>query len=215
MIKAVIFDMDGVIIDSEPKHIKFEQELFHSLGAVVNEKEHLRFIGTTSQYMWDSIKRQYKLEQTVDELVKLDRDKYFEFLINDDSLAPISGVNELIAKLKKDNLKLAIASSSPIEVIKYVISKLGLAEYFDLVVTGDYVARSKPYPDIFLYAAKKFSIEPTNCLVIEDSENGVNAAKNADMKCLGFRNLNSGNQDLSRADMIIENFYEFNNDILI
>jgi beta-phosphoglucomutase-like phosphatase (HAD superfamily) len=66
-----------------------------------------------------------------------------------------------------------------------------------------------------LYAAKKLSIEPINCLVIEDSENGVNAAKNADMKCLGFRNLNSGNQDLSRADMIIENFNEFNNDILI
>jgi HAD superfamily hydrolase (TIGR01509 family) len=215
MIKAVIFDMDGVIIDSEPKHIKFEQELFHSLGAAVNRKEHLRFIGTTSQYMWDCIKRKYKLEQTVDELVRLDRDKYFEFLINDDSLAPISGVNELIAKLKKDNLKLAIASSSPIEVIKYVISKLGLAEYFDLVVTGDYVTRSKPYPDIFLYAAEKLSIEPINCLVIEDSENGVNAAKNADMKCLGFKNLNSGNQDLSRADMIIENFNEFNNDILV
>lgn len=214
MIKAVIFDMDGVIIDSEPKHIKFEQELFRSLGAAVNEDEHLKFVGTTSQYMWASIKRNHKLEQTVDELVKLDRDKYFEFLINDDSLVSINGVNELVVRLKKENLKLAVASSSPIDVIEYVINKLGLIKYFDLIVTGDYVKRSKPNPDIFLYAAEKLSVKPNNCLVIEDSENGVNAAKNADMKCVGYKNLNSGNQNITRADMIIKNFNDFNYDIL-
>ncbi|MDI3311034.1 MAG: HAD-IA family hydrolase, partial [Thermoanaerobacterium sp.] len=106
--------------------------------------------------------------------------------------------------------RLAVASSSPIEVIKLVVKRLKLESYFDELVSGDFVKRSKPHPDIFLYAAEKLLVEPERCLVIEDSNKGVLAAKSAGMKVVGFINPNSGNQDINMADMVIRSFSELN-----
>lgn len=207
MIKAVIFDMDGVIIDSEPVHLELEQELFRNLGLNISHEEHLAFVGSTSYYMWDAVKNKYNLPYTLEELVETDRTKYLNHISSPEgSVKPIDGVNELIKELHSCGLKLAVASSSPIDVIELVIRTLKLDKYFDILVTGDYVERSKPEPDIFLYAADKLSVEPHECVVIEDSYNGVQAAKKAGMKIIGFINPNSGNQDLSSADMIINSF---------
>lgn len=208
MIKAVIFDMDGVIIDSEPDHIRFEQQLFKSLGFNVSLEYHNKFVGTTSYYMWNDLKNKYSLKNTVEELVKNDRDKYYNYLCSLEKLEPIKGVRELIKFLHDRGYKLAVASSSPLNVIERVVKLLALDEYFDYLVTGDFVKRSKPAPDVFLYAAEKLGVKPNQCIVIEDSSNGVSAAKEAGMLCIGYKNLNSGDQNLNPADLILDDFME-------
>lgn len=211
MIKAVIFDMDGVIIDSEPAHVKFEKEIFKNLGIAVTEEEHMGFVGTTSYYMWETLRVKNELKQSLEELVSNDRVQYLEYLKSDkNEVVLIEGVREFIKELHDNGVKLAIASSSPLDVIKIVVNRYELQEFFDELVTGDYVENSKPSPDVFLYAANKLGVKPEECIVIEDSCNGTKAAKNAGMKCIGYKNLNSGDQDLSCADIIMDSFLKIN-----
>lgn len=209
LLKAVIFDMDGVIIDSEPMHLKFEKELFESLAVELEPEEHNQFVGTTSHYMWKVLKNKFNLPQAVEELVKNDREGYFKFLVSGEhNMQMVEGVKELIQELYENGVLLAVASSSPMDVIEVVADLYDIRKYFKELITGDYVDKSKPNPDIFLYAAKKLGVEPKDCIVIEDSGNGVLAAKNAQMKCVGYKNLNSGNQDISPADIIISSYDE-------
>lgn len=208
MIKAVIFDMDGVIIDSEPLHLEYLLKLFKTLNVSMSTYEYSKFIGTTSTYMWGIIKERFNLDHSVETLIEMDRNGFFDFLSSKHSIEPIYYIPELLNTLKKNNFKIALASSSPIKAISYILDTLKLKEYFNEIVTGDYVKKSKPNPDIFLYAADKLDVLPEECIVIEDSHNGVLAAKSAQMKCIGFRNKNSGNQDLSKADIIINSFDE-------
>lgn len=213
MIKAVIFDMDGVIIDSEPIHLEFAMELFNKLGFNMSKEEYGKFVGTTSKYMWDTIKNKYNLKNTIEELIDMERNGFFDFLSSPDkSIEPIAYIPELLKALHENNYKIALASSSPIKLIEFVMESLKIRKYFDELVTGDFVKRSKPEPDVFLYAADKLGALPEECVVIEDSHNGVLAAKNAGMKCIGYRNLNSGNQDISKADKIINSFNELDLD---
>lgn len=205
MIKAVIFDMDGVMIDSEPVHLKLERELFRELGVEITEEEHMTFVGSSSYYMWEKIKERFNLKESVEELVRRDRKRYLDHVLSTGEIIPVPGIQELVKKLFEREYKLAVASSSPIDVIELVVQKLNLKNFFDVLVSGDYVKKSKPYPDIFLYTAEKLRVKPEECVVIEDSYNGVHAAKSAGMKVIGFVNPNSGNQDLSEADFIVKN----------
>ncbi|MBZ9687506.1 HAD family phosphatase [Clostridium estertheticum] len=211
MLKAVIFDMDGVIIDSEPTHMKLENETYKKLGIEVTEDEHHSFVGATSHYMWDALKNKYKLNQPLDELIEYDRSQYFEYLNSDEcEITLIEGVKELIQDLHENGVNLAIASSSPLNVIEAIAKKFQIEEYFEVFVTGDYVKKSKPEPDIFLLASEKLGESPENCVVIEDSHNGVRAAKKAGMKCVGINSDPAGSQDISMADLEINSFKEVN-----
>ena len=209
MLKAVIFDMDGVIIDSEPTHMKLENETYKKLGIEVSEEEHLSFVGSTSHYMWGALKNKYKLNQTLKELIEYEESKYFEHLNSDQcEITLIEGVKELIKDLHENGVILAIASSSPLNVIEAVVKRFQIEEYFEVFVTGDYVKKSKPEPDIFLYASEKLGVSPEDCLVIEDSHNGVRAAKKAGMKCVGINSDPEGRQDISIANLVINSFKE-------
>jgi beta-phosphoglucomutase family hydrolase len=215
MLKAVIFDMDGVLIDSEPLHHHTNQKLFSELGFSLTDIEHSSFIGTTSHYMWNQLRDRFNLSLSIEELVKTDRSTYMEYLKSQENINPIDGVKNLIEDLCGKKIKLAVASSSPLDVINAVVDVFKFNNYFEKLVTGDDVKNSKPSPDIFLYAAKLLKVEPDECIVIEDSYNGVMAAKAAGMKCIGYRNPNSGNQDLSKADMIINSYEEISYEIIM
>lgn len=207
MLEAVIFDMDGVIIDSEPIYKMVEEEIFESLNISVMEEEFNKYIGTNSYYLWKCIKENHGLENSIGELVKLERESNLNYLLKHKELIkPVEGVVKLIQDIHNNGIKLSVASSSPIELISTIIDTIGIRKYFDYIVTGDYVDKCKPEPDVFLYAANKLNIEPSKCMVIEDSKNGTIAAKKAGMRCLGYKNLNSGNQDLSKADKITDSF---------
>lgn len=209
MLKAVIFDMDGVIIDSEPIHMKLENETYKKLSIEVTGDEHRSFVGSTSHYMWGTLKDKYKLNQTLEELIEYDRSTYLKYLNSEEcEITLIDGVKELIEDLYEKGIKLAIASSSPLNVIEVIAKKFQIEEYFEVFVTGDYVERSKPEPDIFLFASEKLGVSPENCVVIEDSHNGVRAAKKAGMKCVGINSDATGSQDISMADLVINSFKE-------
>jgi beta-phosphoglucomutase family hydrolase len=215
MLKAVIFDMDGVLIDSEPFHLVVNEKIFANLGINLSEDEYHSFIGTTHKDMWSTIKKRYNLPQSVPELVNMQVSGNIDYIKNEE-IEPIKikGVARLLSKIARENIRTGIASSSPTEVIELVINKLKISNYFSAIVGGEEIEKGKPSPDIFLKAAKRLNAEPSECIVIEDSKNGVLAAKAAEMKCVGFKNPNSGNQDLEKADLIIDNYDSLNINIL-
>lgn len=204
--KCIIFDMDGVLINSEPLHFDFESRLFKSLGITVSREQHETFVGTTSKTMWTIVKKTHTLPFTVSELVLKGYSGFIEYLENQESLVPIQGILELLHRLTNAGFNLTLASSSPHKLINYILSKCNIEKYFPIRISGDDVINGKPNPEIFLKAAEVTGIKPENCLVIEDSANGVNAAVKAGMKCIGFRNPGSGNQDLSASNLIIDSF---------
>jgi HAD superfamily hydrolase (TIGR01509 family) len=210
MIRTVIFDMDGVIIDSEPIHFKMENEMFQELKISISYEEHCSYVGTSSQNMWAIIARKHGLNVEVKELVKKQHVLYMAYLLNEKDLRPIPSVVELIEDLYHSGFGLVLASSSYMEVIEVVLRKFNLSNYFMARVSGTELANSKPHPEIFIQSAKLAKSEPGECIVIEDSQNGITSARAAGMKCIGFANPNSGVQDLSKADLVIHSFDELN-----
>jgi len=213
-LKAVIFDMDGVIIDSEPIYFKIERNLFDELGVDMHQEKHESFVGMTMEALWESITDEYQLEHTIEDLIKLHKDSVLEYMSKAEELPVIEYIRELIEELVNKKVKVAVASSSPKKLIEIVLNRINLIDSFDFIVSGEEVEKGKPYPDIFIHAARELNISSDNCVVIEDSSNGVKAAKSAMMKCIGFKNVNSGNQDLSEADAIINSFGELNIELL-
>jgi HAD superfamily hydrolase (TIGR01509 family) len=207
--KAVIFDMDGVIIDSEPLHAIADNMILEKSGIIVPVGYFERFAGWTNQSMWEEIKKEYHLPLSLEKIAGLQLPLKIDLLLKGD-YSPIPGIIELMDELRELGLPMAIASSSPVEFIEAVIVKLGLREYVKYWLSGEQVLRSKPEPDIFLKVAEVLNVDPAECLVIEDSASGITAAKRAGMKCIGYRNLNSGNQDLSGADVIADKIGEIN-----
>jgi beta-phosphoglucomutase family hydrolase len=210
MIETAIFDLDGVIIDSEPVHFKLEKQMFEELKIALPFEEHCSYVGMSSENMWETIVNKHNLSYCAQDLVEKKHALYLEHLLEEKDLYAIPGVIELIKELYKNNFKLMIASSSHAEVINAVLEKFNLSDFFAARVSGTELAHSKPHPEIFLKAAEVANCASRECVVIEDSENGVTAAKAAGMKCIGFLNPNSGAQNLNKADVIIKSFKELN-----
>lgn len=205
MKKLIIFDMDGVLVDSEKIYMDMNREFFRELGAEISHEEYQAFIGISATRMWTYIKEKTGLLQSVEELKEQEKELKHKTL-KEVPLAPTPGLVAFLDHLKQNEHPLAIASSGLRKNIELILEKTGLGNYFDLVVSGEQVTKGKPEPDIFLKVATHFGIAPSNCIVIEDSRNGVLAAKAAGMYCIGYYNPNSGNQDLSKADMVIDSF---------
>jgi HAD superfamily hydrolase (TIGR01509 family) len=207
MMKAVIFDMDGVIIDSEPFHLEVNRKIFRQLGISVTTEEYDTYIGVSNTNMWTAIKSRHGLVQPVKELVDMQVTGNIGYM-KKERIYPVVGVVDFIKELDSMNIKIALASSSPYSVIDIVLDTFGIKKFFNAIVSGEDFIKGKPAPDIFLKAAKLLSIKPEDCVVIEDSSCGVSAAKAAGMTCYALRNPNSGNQDLSPADMVFGRFVD-------
>jgi HAD superfamily hydrolase (TIGR01509 family) len=210
MLKAVIFDMDGVIIDSEPVYLEVEMKLFRKYGLPIKEEEHNAFVGTTTREMWTYLKVRYGIDLEVDKLVEIERAAYREGLLSQKDLKPIAGIVDLIKNLYKNKLRLAIASSSSLNEINTVVELFDLKKYFVELVSGEEVENGKPAPDIFILASKRLEVLPSECIVIEDSKNGTVAAKQSGMRCIGYKNPKSGIQDLSSAHLVVTSFKDIN-----
>jgi beta-phosphoglucomutase family hydrolase len=204
MIKAVIFDMDGVIVDSEPMHIEAEKQTLLKYGVKITTAELRTYTGTTAEFEFNDLIRKYKLNTTANTLFNEKEDILFRLL--EERTEPTKGVIDLIKNLKQHGFKLGIATSGHRKLARYYLDKLGIEPLFDTVVCAEDIARSKPDPEIFLKAAQRLGAEPTECIVIEDAKLGIEAATRAGMKCIGYSNPNSGNQDLSKANWVVSDF---------
>jgi len=201
--KAVIFDMDGVIIDSEPMHTKVVLDVLSSYQVHLTPAELDRFAGMTMHSVNSALKAEYDIQAPLEEIIACEIKGMIRHTLEDPQ-QPIDGIREILNYLEKNRIPAAVASSSPKELVQVVVSRLELDDYFKFLLSGENVTQSKPHPEIYLQAAALLNIDPADCLVIEDSKNGTIAAKEAGMTCIGFQNLNSGLQDLSRADIIVD-----------
>lgn len=194
--------MDGVLVNSEPVHQKLESEVYRELGLNISEEEHQTYVGTSSIDMWTKINEAHALTQTPEQLLELSRSKYWAAL-DSGRVELVEGVLLLIGLLRTNGYTLQIASSATAPTIDRVLKHFKLADFFTYRIGGDEVKKSKPDPEIFVQAAGQSCTLPANCLVIEDSTNGIRAAKAAGMHCIGYANPDTGNQNLSSADLIV------------
>lgn len=206
--KAIIFDMDGVLVDSEPHHVKIEKKLFAKLGLDISDEEHSTYMGKATDVMWKEIIRDKKLSFNSKQLVEqtvIESKKHF---LSQEGLAPMPGLEELLKNFNKRGIPMAVASSSGQEIIDILLSITDLKKYFVYTVSSELVGGSKPEPDIFLHTAALLAAKPEECIVIEDSTNGIRAAKAANMYCVAYNGISNNMQDQSLADVQINDYSE-------
>ena len=213
-IKGVIFDMDGVLIDSEPWHYQAINDILARYGVNMPWAEHKEYVGVKTPETFARLKKRYHLPDTVAAMAEAKTRCFLHYIRTAAGIAPIPGVPPLLADLRAYRLPLAVASSSPAPLVQAVLTRLNLGGAFTVVINGDMVQRGKPAPDIFLAAAQRLAVDPAFCLVIEDAAHGVAAAKAAGMKCIGFINPHSGDQDLSRADLVTADLRRLNYQVI-
>ncbi|NAS32771.1 HAD-IA family hydrolase [Flavobacteriaceae bacterium R38] len=204
---AIIFDMDGVLVDSEPFHKYIWNKVFDYQGIPFTNEYYDTLIGTSGVYSWNKIIKDFELKKDIDELMSFHKGLFYQELEKND-IPAVKGVVETLSILKEHQFSLSLGSSSPKKLINIIVDRLDIKSYFDFLVSSEDVENGKPAPDIFLEIANNYKRPSENFIVIEDSKNGIKAAKSAGMKGIGYRNVNSGNQDLSQADLIIESFEE-------
>lgn len=172
MNKVVIFDMDGVVVDTEPTYREINAELYKELNVDITLEEQFSFVGNGSRIIWTKIKNKGNLTQSVEELMEMSKNRKYEYLSKLDSrIIPIRGIENLLSMLKNNGLIIAMASSSPRKNIEVILNRVKLINYFEYIVSGEDVERGKPNPDIFLKAAERFKAKTCDCTVVEDSNN--------------------------------------------
>jgi HAD superfamily hydrolase (TIGR01509 family) len=208
MLKAVLFDMDGVIVDTEPLHHKAYKFMFSEVGIKVSDVMYEGFTGQSTHAICSFLCKNFKLKQSPQELVQLKRDRFTKLFHEDDVLQLLHGVEELIKDYHASGLTLVLASSASMFTINNVTKRFGLDQYFSTKLSGADLNASKPHPEIFINAAKAADALPNECFVIEDSTNGIKAAKRAGIYCVAYKSEHSKNQDYTLADMLISDYKE-------
>ena len=209
MLKAVIFDMDGVIVDSEPIHHAAYQKTFNEFEIEVSPELYASFTGKATLPICEYICSSFNLKISPEILVACKR-KYFSQLFDQDtSFKLLDGVLELIQEYHEKALTLVLASSASMVNINRIFKRFDLDPYFISKHSGADLKASKPHPEIFKNAAKASGFLPSECIVIEDALKGLSASKAAGMSCIIIRNQLNKNIDFSEADLIFSSLSDF------
>lgn len=203
---AVIFDMDGVLIDSEPIHFEATRALLADHGVEYSADFDDNFYGCTDRDVFRLLRARYRLAPAEEELAASWIARVVALLGR--PLQPMAGVPDVLRDLRDSGLRLALASSSAPEIIQATLTGLGLFGLFELVVSGHEVDRGKPAPDIFLETARRLGVPREACLVVEDSFNGVSAAAAAGIRCVAVPCPSTAGQDFSLAFGRLDNLRE-------
>lgn len=203
--KGVIFDMDGTLLESTEADYRAWEKVFNDYNQELPYEKYVPMLGVKSA---DVIKNAigFKDEQDVKRILKEKFDYFVEY-INEHPIKPVVAAETFLKSLAHYPVKVALATSSRKEKMQMVLNQLNFLQYFEVIVTGDEVANSKPAPDIFLLAAKRLGLEAADCMVVEDGPVGVAAAKSANMKCLAITETHEA-EKLSQADVIIDTYHE-------
>ena len=204
---AVIFDMDGVLLDSEPLHYEAVRQILDEQGVEFPLEDYFRYLGTTLTSTWDDLCERYPITMPFER---------FEARYNADVLAQyqagaplIRGARELVARLREARVPIAVASSSHREWVEAALTGAGLREYFEQTTAGDEVSMGKPSPEIYLKAADKLGFDPADCIAIEDAPAGVESANAAGMRVVLVRSELTNGMDLA-SDWQVDDLTEFN-----
>ncbi len=197
-LRGVIFDMDGVLIDSEEYICRAAIEFLASRGVEAKPEDFIPFVGAGEDRYIGGVAEKYGLSLDLEE-AKRETYTIYGRLIHG-RLGPLPGAREFVSRCRGRGLKLAVASAADLMKVEMNLREIGFPPgAFDVVVTGSDVTHKKPHPEIFLAAAAKLGLEPRECLVVEDAVNGVRAAKAAGCRCLGILTSFSA-EDLHEAD---------------
>lgn len=211
MLKGVLFDMDGVLVDSEAYICKAGMMMFKEKGLEVSEEDFKPFIGMGENRYLGGVAEKYKLEYDIEE-IKARTYEIYDGLVKDE-LQPLPGVVQFIEKCRLKDLKLAVATSADETKMLINLREMGFTEDdFDALINGLMVERKKPDPEIYIKAARAIGLEAKDCLVVEDAVSGVKAAKAAGSKCLAV--MSSFNEeDLHEADWIVKDLKDVSEEV--
>jgi len=209
---GVIFDMDGVLVDSEQFICRAACRMFKELGLTVQPEDFLPFVGMGENRYIGGVAEKYKFSIDIDIVKKRTYDIYLEIIKG--TLQPLPGVHEFIRTCKSMGKKIAVASSADRRKVLGNLAEIGLKlSCFDTVITAEDVVHKKPAPDIFLLAAERIKLDPNDCLVIEDAVSGVIAAKKAGARCLALTSSFTREQ-LKNADYWANNLADASSEVL-
>lgn len=203
MIKAVIFDMDGTVIDSTESDYLAWKKVFEEYEVDFSYQEYQKVLGAQGSeivpmYLAPSV-RQEALDK---------KEYYFKALVEERGLNFVPGVESLLEAIKDMNIKTSLATGAGKDKLTFIFEQVKMKEYFDVVITADDTKTGKPAPDVFLNSARRLNILPSDCVVFEDAENGVKAAKAGGMKCVAITTTHE-KKKLQEADLIIRSYSEF------
>lgn len=204
--KAIIFDMDGVILNSEPVHEEARQQMFQEMNIVL-DAAFPDPVGKATDEFWELILNKLGLPGNSQQKSEEHYRRVAE-LVEQKQLGPSEGLLDVLEWAKKNQMKIGIASSSLRYLVDAVLRILNIRQYFDWTVAGDEVEHKKPAPDIYQKVLSEMGIAPEDAIAVEDSKAGVKAAKTAGIFCFGYQNPTSGSQDLQQADCQIRHLRE-------
>lgn len=206
MINAVIFDMDGVMIDSEPLWEKTERILLARRSIDYSPDYRDKIVGLNQRDSGRLLVETFDLDETVDDIIN----ERISILtsIYEKELELIPALVPLLEQLARKGYRLAVASSSPLRVVTFVLDMFSLHNHFLTVVSGDSVGNGKPHPDIYLHTAEMLGVVPAECVAIEDSINGLRSAKGAGMYCIAIPDKRLTPDQFKSADVILDSLRE-------
>lgn len=207
-LKAVLFDMDGVIVDTEPLHRKAYFKTFKDLNISVSEEFYTSLTGTSTKKATTMIKEEFNLEVSPEEIAASKRKYFKHYFDTDPDFDLLPGVRELILHYYENEIKLVLASSASMNTINWVFDKFDIGKYFMGKISGADLEESKPHPEIFIKASEIAGEPKENCMVIEDSTNGIVAAHRAGIFCAAYRSEHSKMQKYDLAKIVVTDFSE-------
>ena len=208
MLKAVIFDMDGVIVNSEPLHHLAYKKMFEEFKLDVSNSLYESFTGQSTYSICEQLCEIFDLKVDPNALV-LSKRKHFKIIFeNDSSFEMIDGAMNLIKDYFENNLTLVLASSASMTNIERIFKKFDLNKFFKAKISGADLKESKPNPEIFVKAAELAGFKKEECIVVEDSTSGIMASKSAGIYCVGYNSYNSKNQNYDNANLVVSDLNE-------
>ncbi|MBP7127737.1 HAD family phosphatase [Myxococcota bacterium] len=199
---GVVFDLDGLLVDSERLQARAFAVALSPFGIVLDDREFGRFVGlSTRQNFLDLARMHPRLADHLEE-IHARKDRAYRELVERE-MEPMPGARTLVEALHRDGIPMAVASSSPRADVAASLARAGLSGFLDRIVAGDEVARPKPAPDLYLRAAELAGLPPWQCVALEDARAGVEAAKAAGLSCVAIPNRYTRDHDFSRADLVL------------
>ncbi|CAN5359033.1 HAD family hydrolase [soil metagenome] len=206
-IKAMIFDMDGTVINSNKKDFEAWNKIMEEQNVNIDYQEYTQLLGAKSSEIF---KKYVDLSEEEIETLIENREKAFKKIVEEDGLEAMPNIENVLKQISEMGIPIALATGAQREKLDYMMDIVKVKDYFDFIITADDVEKGKPDPEIFLKAVKKLKVKPEEVIVWEDSNLGVQAAKNGNFKCIAITTTNGDKEGLEEADLIIDSFENIN-----